>query len=41
MEQKNTNTASHNFSLLNASRMGGEHLKRVSPSGISSDEKAK
>lgn len=36
-----TNKASHNFSLLDASRIGGEHLKRVSPSCISLEEKAK
>ena len=40
-EMKCTNTAFHNLALLYASRMGGEHLKRVSPFGISSDEKAK
>lgn len=28
----NTIKASHNFSLLDASRMGGAHLNRVSPS---------
>lgn len=40
-EAVSTNNASHSFSLLTASRMGGAHLKRVSPSGISSAEKAK
>lgn len=37
----NTIKAFHKFSLLAASRIGGAHLKRVSPSGISSAEKAK
>lgn len=48
MEEKKTQkhrvytmTASHSFSLLAESRIGGEHLNRVSLSGISSAEKAR
>nr|GLL45791.1 hypothetical protein Itr_chr14CG03920 [Ipomoea trifida] len=38
---ESTIIAAHSSSLLAASRIGGAHLKRVSPSGISSAAKAR